>query len=229
MKITRKIKRLFNQYYGEPAYTSKLYHNLSLLDAKFPIFPDGASGNSGLLYTLLKFLWVAKPKNVLELGTGQSSSIMSLYCQRNLKSFCLSVENNEDWFNLLSPQLQSLNHNFKKVSLIEHPTTYNSKHRISNFYNLSSIKRKYNLILLDGPFGGLNRYGFIKYIDAIIDLDNFILIIDDTNRKEESEMADIIEDILITDFKINIYTYSIYASKYQRIILSPKNHYLKTI
>lgn len=154
---------------------------------------------------------------------------MSLYCQRNLKSFCSSVENNEDWFNLLSTKLQSLNHNFKKVSLIEHPTTYNSKNRISNFYNLSSIKRKYNLILLDSPFGGVNRYGFIKYIDAIIDLDNFILIIDDTNRKEESEMADIIEDILITDFKINIYTYSIYASKYQRIILTLKNHYLKTI
>lgn len=55
-KITRKLKRLFHQYYYEPVYASKLYHNLNLLNANIPVFPDGASGNSGLLYNLLKFL-----------------------------------------------------------------------------------------------------------------------------------------------------------------------------
>lgn len=224
-----KVLKYYYQHYNEPIYTSKLFHNLHLLGADFPIFPDGASGNSSFLYYLLKYLFIKKPKKILELGVGQSSYINNLYLKKNPHSKCLSVENDEQWFQLLSKRLESRNHFFKHLLLKNQELLFNKKKMNIQFYDLGFLKEKFNLIILDGPFGGLNRFGFIQYLDTIIDKDDFILIIDDTNRKMDQKLADIIEEKLRNDLKFDITSFSIKAMKHQRIILSPTNKYLLTV
>lgn len=130
---------------------------------------------------------------------------------------------------MLSAQLETDNHKFKHIPLIQTIVKDNNESYSANFYDLSNTENRFNLILLDGPFGGENRYGFINYIESVIDFENFILIIDDTNRKEENNIANIIEKRLINDFKIDILSYSVFAAKYQRIILAPNYQFLKTV
>lgn len=224
-----KFKKLWYKYYYEPIYIDKLFHNLNLLGANFPIFPDGSSGNAGLLYSILKLLHAVNPKNILELGTGQSSYIFNLYCGKNPNTNCLSIENDLSWHNLLSEKLSIENHEFCHIPLLEHRIELEKTSFQANFYDLSKLDKRFNLILLDGPFGGNNRFGFIKYLESIIDLQDFILIIDDTNRKSELNLARLIEEKLKNELGIDIVSYSVYGSKHQRIVLSPNNSFLLTI
>jgi hypothetical protein len=224
-----KFKKLWYKLYYEPIYINKLFHNLKLIGADFPIFPDGSSGNASLLYSILKILYTVNPKNILELGTGQSSYIFNLYCQNNKNTHCVSIESDKAWYNLLSAKLALGNHHFYHIPQVEDFIEVDKIKMKSNFYDLSKIDKKHNFILLDGPFGGVNRLGFINYISSVIDLQDFVLVIDDTNRKMENKIANIIESKLKNEMRVNVESFSVYGSKFQRVIVSQNNSFLRTI
>jgi hypothetical protein len=224
--MIQRIKKWFYAFHFEPIYNLKLYNNLLLLNHKYPVFPDGSSGNASYLYNLLKILYIKKPKKILELGIGQSSYIINLFCQNHQESICYSIENDLQWYESVSSQLRLKNHIFERVECLLN----NNSHYQSMFYDLRLIKgMTFNLITLDGPIGGANRFGILDQIENLINVDDFVIIIDDTNRIIEEKLSTLIEKKLNTVCNIATNSYEIRAKKHQRIICSKNNSFLRTV
>ena len=56
---------------------SKLIYNLDRVNYKRNVFPDGSAVKASLLYTVLKYMIVKKPKRVIEFGAGQTTFILN--------------------------------------------------------------------------------------------------------------------------------------------------------
>ena len=222
-KIISKIKR-YNNKFSEQRFLSKLFYNLNVIGYKRNIFPDGASANASLLYIILKFLIIKKPKKIIEFGSGQTTYLMN-YMISNLDYLkdckLISVEDNNFYYEIVLPSLEiNKNHNYLFTRL--------KKNNYGNFYDISTINELFNLILIDGPVGGNNRCGVVSYLDNILSKDDFIIIVDDAHRKEEQKLSKLIENYLA---KNNIFfkEHYISAMKDQKIFLSKNNTYLSTI
>lgn len=222
-KIIDKIKRYSNKF-SEQRFLSKLFYNLNVIGYKRNIFPDGASANASLLYIVLKFLIIKKPKKIIEFGSGQTTYLMN-YMISNLDYLkdckLISVEDNNFYYEIVRASLEiNKNHSYLFTRLKE---TNNG-----NFYDISTINELFNLILIDGPVGGNNRCGVVSYLDNILSKDDFIIIVDDAHRKEEQKLSKLIEYYLA---KNNIFFTEHYISaiKDQKIFLSKNNTYLSTI
>ena len=222
-KIIGKIKRYSNKF-SEQRFLIKLFYNLNIIGYKRNIFPDGSSANASLLYIVLKFLIIKKPKKIIEFGSGQTTYLMN-YMISNLDYLkdckLISVEDNNFYYEIVRASLEiNENHNYLFTKLKE---TNNG-----NFYDISTINELFNLILIDGPVGGNNRCGVVSYLDNILSKDDFIIIVDDAHRKEEQKLSKLIEYYLA---KNNIFftEYYISAIKDQKIFLSKNNTYLSTI
>lgn len=222
-KIISKVKRYSNKF-SEQRFLSKLFYNLNVIGYKKNIFPDGSSANASLLYIVLKFLIIKKPKKILEFGSGQTTYLMN-YMISNLEYLkdckLISVEDNNFYYEIVRASLEiNENHNYLFTKLKD---TKNG-----NFYDISSINEFFNLILIDGPVGGNNRCGVVSYLDNILSKDDFIIIIDDAHRKEEQKLSKLIEYYL-TKNNIFFKEHYISAIKDQKIFLSKNNAYLSTI
>jgi len=220
-QLISKIKRYSNKF-SEQSFLVKLFYNLNIIGYKKNIFADGSSANASLLYVILKFLVIKKPKKILEFGSGQTTLLMN-YMISNLEYLndckLTSVENDNFYYEIMQDLLETnKNHNYLLTTLNEN----------DNFYDISNINEVFNLVLIDGPVGGNNRIGVIEYLDKILSKDDFIVIVDDAHRIGEQKLCKLMQNYFDKKkiFYLELY---ISAKKDQKIFLSKNNTYLSTI
>lgn len=147
------------------------------------------AGNYSFFYVLNRILNDFKPNSILELGLGESTKFISTYLDNYLFiSNHLVIEQDENWKisfeenNKLSKRTQIIVCPLKKVLV---------KGFESNSYtNIeAAIKSKFELYVVDGPFGTLNysRYDILKIAQVLSPEDQFIIMIDDFDRQGEKE------------------------------------------
>ena len=173
---------------------------------KLPLNIGRWAGNYSFFYVLNRILSDYKPNRILELGLGESSKFISTYIDNYLlESKHWILEHDIEWINAFNNKFSlSKRSEILKCSLI----TKEIKGHQTYFYDdfEDKIFDKFDLYIIDGPFGSerFSRYNIISIVERFTVKDEFIIIMDDTNRKGENDTKnDIIS--LLKDKKIVFY------------------------
>ena len=164
------------------------------------------AGNYSFFYVLNRILSDYKPQNILELGLGESSKLVSTHLNNYLpKARHLIIEHDQDWKNRFESLFTLSDRSEIIISALQQRiVNQNLVNSYSNFEQI--LNRKFDLYIIDGPFGStsFSRYDIIFAVENFNVSDNFILLIDDFDRKGEQETVREIEKILI-EKNIKIY------------------------
>ena len=155
------------------------------------------------MYVLYRVLNETKPKSILELGLGQSTKIISQYADWHEGTNHYLVEHDKNWIAAFSKQFRLS----KETHLI------NLDCNLSSFKNIEGVRcyenfaeefkgRKFDLIFIDGPLGSdmkyFSRIDVISILPGCLD-DNFVIMIDDSERIGEKNTIQEIEKILVAN------------------------------
>ncbi|MBE6444181.1 MAG: hypothetical protein E7020_05910 [Alphaproteobacteria bacterium] len=223
-----KIRNLFSELNYANLFHDSTLNSEWLKNKNFSLY--GAAANYSFIYTLFKILDNAKPKSILEFGLGQTTKLTSQYA---IYSNCkLDVcEHDLEWINIYKKQLpdeKNININHLDLEYFDYDGVRNDR-----YANLNTITkdRKFDLIIIDGPIGHKKNFPRSNILEVIENnsLDeNFIIIIDDTERKGEQMLIKKIKDML-TEKNID-FVYSIReGNKQQSLITSTSFSYIKNL
>lgn len=188
--LGRDIQKMILEYNQEIEW-AQVYHDairgITWLD-KLPLNVGRWAGNYPFFYVLHRILNDFKPTSILELGLGESSKFISTYLSHYLvNSSHTIVEHDEGW-------ISAFNNRFKLCdrSLIQqYPLITN---RVKGFETLgydgiSALSHKFDLYIIDGPFGSkkYSRFDILHLLKQVNETDEFIIILDDTNRQGERQ------------------------------------------
>ncbi|QMU27560.1 hypothetical protein [Adhaeribacter radiodurans] len=190
------------------------------------------AANYSLLYILFRALNEAKPLNTLELGLGETTKVFQAYKKgHNQNAFCATVEHDKSWIDLkkqngILPEYINI-----IISEVIEQKIFNSKSLVYKdlVENLKELNKKFNLILIDGPFGSSNysRYNIIDLVNENFLDDDFIIIIDDFQRKGEKDTFEELKRVLIKNN--NDCYFGFYGGdKEQVVVCSEKYKFLTT-
>jgi glycosyltransferase involved in cell wall biosynthesis len=191
--------------------------------------PNDYAANYSLLYFLFKILDETKPKNILELGVGQTTKMTSQYAGF-YKTYLDIVDSEQSWIDLYKQKI-NLSDNIKihclPLTNFDYCDTINIR-----YDNLDDVVRdkKYDLIIVDGPFGDRQQYPRANIVDLLyLNLaQDFVIVIDDFNRTGEQRTANLVLSKLDSK-QIRYDKKIIKAKKHQILIYSPSLSYVSTL
>ena len=153
------------------------------------------SSNYSFIYSLFKILDEIAPSRILEFGLGQTTKLTSQYVNNKNTNAALDiVEHDNDWINEFSGQI-TLTNNIKiyHKNLIKFEINGVETDKYDDLSDIVTDK-KYDLIIIDGPFGFDRIYPRTNILDLIPNnlAENFVIILDDAERKGEQNTANLI-------------------------------------
>lgn len=178
------------------------------------------------LYVIYRILDEVKPKTILDLGLGESTKMLSQYALANPTTEHLIVEHDKNWIDFFSNVFK-----LPKNSYIMQLELENSKFKEDNAvlcykdFDKELKDKKFDFISIDAPFGGnakiYARIDVLKILPQCLS-DNFIILVDDYNRKGEKNMVSELEKVLIIN---NIsYEKGVYIGEKECILITSKNN-----
>ena len=188
------------------------------------------AGNYAFFYILNRILSDYKPKSILELGLGESTKFISTYLDNYLQeSKHTVVEHDKDWKSIFLKQFELFNGSeiliFDKVKKMIHGCEYFGYDNIE-----SKIQKTYDLYIVDGPFGSeqFSRYDIVSLVNKLTNQDEFIIIIDDYDRKGEKETSDYLVELLRKK-KVEIFTKVYVGNKSVSVIATKQYKYTTSL
>ena len=185
--------------------------------------PGGWAVDYAVLYTLYRVLNDMKPKSILEFGLGQSSKMIHQYVNYYKGIEAITCEHDAGWVDFFKEGLENrYNVNIKMLELEE--IEYKGEKTLS-YKNMDRefTDEKFDLIMLDGPFGS-DRYSRSQILNLArnnIQYGTFCIIMDDYERPGERET--VAELINILGKKQVKYNWSIYSGSKQHFLLCSEN------
>lgn len=189
-----EIKSIYwGQIYNNTISNSNWLKNKSISPGRWAVGYE-------FLYVLYRILDESKIKNILELGLGQSTKITSQYASF-YNAHHIVIEHDKHWIDFIkNAWMDNITSTIIKQTDIEISCLKGNKYyRYKNFHKL--LERKYNLIIIDGPWGGdgdVSRIDVLERLPNILEND-FVIMLDDCGRVGEwntfQAMADALKDI----------------------------------
>ena len=221
----QELRSLASRQFKELNYADLLHDTIInspwLHDKSFSL--HGWAANYSFIYMLYRILDNAKPQNILEMGMGQTSRLTSQYV-----AYCNSgatldiIENDAGWIATYRPQLAQSEHikvHQRNLELFEYKGTECRKYK-----DLNEIvdNTKYDLIIIDGPWGAEQKLPRSNVLDLIKNhnlADDFIIIFDDAERDgEQNTITSTLK--LLKEMHIECLTFKCIGIKTQQIITS---------
>ena len=199
-------------------------------------FADGAAGTPSLQLYSLKILLFCRPKAILELGSGQTTKLLSHYARQHPEVYVLTLEQSEAWADRVKDQIA---HDYRYVPLA--PKTFTCRgtgERVTTrwYADVPDLAtRKFNYILVDGPdLGGLgtdytaySRGGVLEYMPSML-AESFVVMFDDAERAGEQMTIAAFKRILDAS-RVRYASFVIHGIKEQVIICSPDWAFLGSV
>ena len=224
----KKMEKTMNEIKYSLIFKDTIKNSEWLTNNKFSL--NNSSSNYSYMYLLYRVLDETHSKNILEFGLGQTTKMINQFSEY-YSSKVKVIEDNEEWIKHFSKFLDdNKNMEILKTELEE----FDSENSTNIRYNLKLKKReKFDLILVDGPFGGrlgeekipqeYPRSNIWNLVDNL--KDEFIIIFDDYDRPGERNTAS--ELMKKLDSNNISYMKKMYkALKYQLIICSENYNFL---
>ena len=187
--ISEFRKDILNKY-QELNYADLLHDSIVnsswLKDKTFSLF--GWAANYSFIYTLFRILDKASPKNILEMGLGQTTRLTSQYVAFGNNDAKLNVcEHDQNWIDIYRnelPKSDNIQLNHFELEYFDFDGKQNDKYK-----DMPKVvgDKKFDLIIVDGPVGGGKNLPRSNVIDLIPNnlAEDFVIIIDDTERDGE--------------------------------------------
>ena len=195
-----------------------------------------AAANYSLAYSLYRILNDAKPKNILELGLGQTTKLTTQYVNQFNNSKLTVVEGDKEWIGLFKENLD-INDNTQILNLDLENFIYEDDETIRFKGFLEAVgNQQFDLIIIDGPQGfiadsdnnpielNFSRTNVWQLIPQNL-ADDFIILMDDYHRAGEQNTLNHVKELLIEN-KIEFYEYNSWAFKTQHAIFTEKYKYI---
>jgi hypothetical protein len=198
-------------------------------------FTDEAAGNPSLQLLHFKILRLCRPQQILELGSGQTTKLLSCYQRQNPSAYILTLEQDERWQKQIREQVA---HDCRHVSLEPKEFTCAGtglKLRTHWYQDLPELhQRKFDYMLVDGPDHGgpgtdhvdYARSGILRYMPDIL-ADHFVIVFDDAERRGESMTIKALDAILRAG-AIRFVRFARYGIKTQAVFCSPDFAFLRS-
>lgn len=189
-----KLKNRQEEIFGmEQEILSALKFNDTVVESQWLLHksfsPGEAAVSYAFLYTLYRVLSSVKPDKVLEFGLGQSSKMVHQYAHFYNKQ-AITVEHDKEWVDFF--MLGKEGEYPVNVKILDLETIEYKGEKVLSYKNCKNTFQgeKFDLIIVDGPFGfltGYNKYSRPQIIDLVQgNINNdFIIIVDDYNREGE--------------------------------------------
>ena len=156
---------------------------------KLPLNIGRWAGNYSFFYVLNRVLSDFKPNNILEFGLGESSKFVSAFLDNLLpNSKHLIIEHDAIWYKKFQNNFKLSTHT--SVEICPLYKQYIFDFEVNSYSGLKDvIKQKYDLYIVDGPFGSehFSRYDIVCLANEFTNNDEFIILIDDYHRVGEKE------------------------------------------
>jgi hypothetical protein len=215
--MIKRLKNLINEYRENNNKNSQLLNTLKIQSLELEwahIYHDSIrgipfindlslnigrwAGNYPFFYVLNRILNDYKPRMIIEMGLGESSKMITTYLKNSLtQSEHLIIEHNSEWIDYFKNNFRLADNSSIQICPIEE-ITINNKKSLS-YKNLEVTKNNLvDLYVVDGPFGSdhFSRYNIIELIKSRSIEDEFVIIMDDTNRVGEKETLKVIHEIM---------------------------------
>jgi hypothetical protein len=204
-------------------------------------FVDGASATPSLQLMLVKVLALCRPRTILELGSGQTTKILTIYARESPSSEVLTLEQDATWHALLMDSVPfSANHAYRlaplesrSVSIPDRRTTISTKWYGGADAELET--HRFELILVDGPDSGgpglqggpYSRCGIVSQLPERL-AESFVIIFDDAERYGE-RMTIRVVDSLLRARGVRFARFAVHGVKTQIVFCSPDCDFLATV
>lgn len=209
MKLFTRIKYLKNGFIDSMRTSKEILwaeiFNSTIRNSKWfteSVSPGRWAVGYPFLYVLYRVLDELKPDKILELGLGQSSKITCSYVNYSKNSNVLHciVEHDEEWKNFfLDGNKKTFKEGISKIIVmpLENVDFENTKVTRYERFIETLPKEKWNLILVDAPFGS-DKFSRIDVLDLIPQnlSDKFVILIDDCERIGEINTCEKIKEKL---------------------------------
>ena len=146
-------------------------------------------------YILFRILDEIKPKNILEMGMGQSTKIINEYVKHSKNIKYDIVEHDKNWIDFFKT-----NTNVDELSNIHLLKNYKREYNGTLINAYKNFKKefknyKFDFISIDGPVGSGQEYSRMDIIDLIPDClrETFVILLDDCERIGEQRTIEILE------------------------------------
>jgi len=219
--------------FAREAKWANVYHD-SIRDKRWldevAIYPGRWAVNYSMLYLLVRILQLYKPGKIIEFGLGESSKIISKFIENELhNSKHLIIEESKEWIeNFVSRFSLSQNSEIMYLELVR------KKIRGFNVNCYKDIKEKideiFDLYIIDGPTAlrHYSRYDICRLAEKFSSDDEFIIIMDDYNRRgEKNTVRDLLRILKKQDITFHTWEYD--GSKSQFLIATNKYRYAITM
>jgi len=177
----------------------QIYRDLFVRDlAEFGIadeyYPLRGAANYSLLYLLTRIFKEFEVESVLEFGIGQTTVLIDKLAKASGRTVRLeSVEHEEEWKNVIASRVS---HQITVAPLTGTGTTYGRQ-----FYDSKVIPTGlFQLMVVDGPPADVqgNRFARNGFADIFAErlAENFVIIVDDAERKGERSLIRLVRKAL---------------------------------
>lgn len=188
------------------------------------------AGNYSFFYILNRILADYEPKQIIEFGLGESSKFVSAYLDNYLvDSNHLIIEQDANWKTSFENKFT-----LSTRSSIEVMPLIIKKHGDFEYngYDLieDKIVSKFDLYIIDGPFGSPNysRFDVFSLAEKLTKEDEFIIIMDDYQRTGEKETTSQLLQ-MFKEKQITIYDKEYKGIKSVKILGTEKYKYITSL
>jgi hypothetical protein len=148
--------------------------------------PSGGTASFSLLYIILSILRDHQASRLMELGVGQSTSLLVQYISKVGGELVL-IDDDQHWLDQVAGQ--HANVNAIHATLV--PSVVGDK--TIAWYDCGPPDSRFDFLLIDGPKAHTrgwryNRFGILNWLPQVLE-DEFVMLIDDTNRIGEFQLA----------------------------------------
>lgn len=173
------------------------------------------------LYVVYRILNEVRPKNLLELGLGQSTRLLGQYAASDAEVQHIVVEHDPAWIQFFQQDFH-LPSNSTIVQLEREYRAFREDGHVLVFKNFRETFKghKFDFISIDAPLGGeAVIYARVDILDLLPDVlaDSFIIIVDDFNRQGEKNTVTVLEEILQENGIL--YAKGVYAGKKDCVVI----------
>ncbi|SCB26913.1 hypothetical protein GA0061098_1004206 [Bradyrhizobium shewense] len=179
-------------------------------------YPVSSAANYSLMYLISRLVQSFQFQQIVELGAGQTTLLIDAFKKRGIfDGSAITVEHDNFWRNFIQ---EKVGHELKLVPL--------SGSAYAGGYDFAKVEipSKIELLLIDGPpaFGSryLSRHSALPLVE-LLNHNGFVIVIDDAERRGESELAKRIADVL-SKKHLNYRIGDVLAAKRQTVIASGK-------
>ncbi len=180
------------------------------------------------LYVMTRVLNEFKPKYVLDLGLGISSTLISSYFDymKYENAYHTIIEHDDSWIDFYCKNRELSSYSEVILQKIKYSTYKNCQFMSYDNLKSSINTKKYSVISIDAPIGSDKKYSRRDILELLPDVlcDEFVIVLDDVDRIGEMNTVKDIEKTL-SDHEIDYCTSIYYGIKDVCVIASKNNKF----